>query len=214
MLIVPESVEIVVHHPGYEDVSLENFLERVGRLCYKSEGRIEEGSAGKFISKIRDNGHHAMLEHCVASARIVCNRGLTHELVRHRMASYAQESTRYCNYSKDKFGKMITVIMPPFKVASSELIWRRAMVAAEGYYFEMLGNGEPPEIARDVLPIGTKTEIWITCNLREWRHVFAMRCSPKAHPQIRKVMLEILRELCKSAPTVFGDLKERFLDGR
>lgn len=216
MRIEQSSIKVFFHYPmDMENDSIiqpEIFLERVGRTCYKSEDKITDKSASKFIAMLNDRGHTAMLEHCVASAHIVCNRGLTHELVRHRIASYAQESTRYCNYSKDQFEHTIGVIMPPFTTTDgrAELEWQQAMVDAEKHYFNLIGIGEPAQIARGVLPIDLKTEIWITTNLREWQHIFSLRCSNKAHPQIRWVFRSVLPIFAKTVPSMFTELNQKY----
>jgi len=223
MKIIKPSVEIYFHLPQQVDESgcmsglpfhPEAFLEQAGRLCYKSEDKITEDSASKFVTMLNKNRHHAMLEHCVASAKYVCDRGMTHELVRHRLASFAQESTRYCNYSKDKFDNAVGVIMPPFTTTDgrAETEWREAMMDAERHYLNMLEFGEPPQIARSVLPISLKTEIWITCNLREWMHVFNMRCAKTAHPQIRALMLETLKVFRVVVPAMFEPLAKTYIE--
>ena len=203
--------EIVFHIPeGYP--TIEAWLERAGRTCYKSEDLITEESAPKFVRMIRKRGHHAMLEHAVVSARIIGDRGLTHELVRHRLAAYAQESTRYCNYSKGKFGGEITVIRQPGLTEDQEIIWETAMRASEAAYLNLLEAGVKPDMARSVLPTGLKAEIVITANLREWMHVFNMRCDTPAHPIIRGCALEILKKLNKRLPSVYEEHAERFLN--
>jgi len=202
--------QITFHIPeGYD--SIEKWLEEVGRTCYKSENKITEDSAPKFIRMLRDRGHHAMIEHAVASARIIGDRGLTHELVRHRIASYAQESTRYCNYSKGKFGKEISVIIQPGLNDVQHDEWEKAMLDSEKHYFNLINFGVKPQIARSVLPIGLKAEIVITANLREWIWVFEMRCSEFAHPIIRKVSLEILDEFNKRLPSIYEKQAEKYL---
>lgn len=186
-------------------------IERVARTCYRSEDRIGEGSADKMVRSLRERGHHAMLEFCDALAVITADRGLTHELVRHRLASYAQESTRFCNYGRGKFGGEITVIRQPGLSGQAEEVWREAMKTAERHYLSLIGLGVQPQIARSVLPIGLKTEICIKANLREWRHIFMMRCSPAAHPIIRGVMLEVLSKMNLMIPAVYDDIAEKFL---
>lgn len=163
-------------------------LEQCGRVCYKSEDKITEGSAEKFVAGIIKRGHEAVLEHCSFTVKFICDRGVSHEIVRHRMASYCQESTRYCNYGKDKFGEEITVIKPCFwdentlceKVKMD--CWRIAMRDAEDAYFALLDEGCSPQEARSVLPNSLKTEVVMTANIREWRHFLKLRCSPAAHP--------------------------------
>lgn len=184
----------------------EESIEEAARLCYKSEDKICEGSAEKMINRLLNaepDPHKAMIEHGVASMHFITDRGVTHELVRHRLASYAQESTRYCNYSLDKFEKAISIIQPPCLTELGKQAWIRAVISAEQEYFNMLESGETPQIARSVLPNCLKTEIIITTNFTEWLHIFKLRRSVKAHPQIKEVMdiaFQILHEKC---PTVF-----------
>jgi thymidylate synthase (FAD) len=184
-------------------------IELAARTCYKSEDKISGDSHIKLVSKLIELNHSAMLEHAVLRVKFITNRGVTHELVRHRMASYAQESTRYCNYSKNKFGSEISVIKPVWTDEKPKLkkIWLKAMQNAEKSYMEMTENGALAQEARELLPIDTKTEIVVTANIREWRHIFALRCSKKAHPQIRKVMIDLREELKKKIPILFDDLK-------
>lgn len=163
-------------------------LEQCGRVCYKSEDKITEGSAEKFVAGIIKRGHEAVLEHCSFTVKFICDRGVSHEIVRHRMASYCQESTRYCNYGKGKFGEEITVIEPCFLEPGSRAYdyWRDACEGVEIRYFDMLAEGCTPQEARSVLPNSLKTEVVMTANIREWRHFLKLRCSPAAHPQMRE----------------------------
>ena len=158
-------------------------IEAAGRVCYKSEDQIKADSAAEFVEKIIGRGHEAVIEHASASFRIVTDRGITHEIVRHRLASYCQESTRYCNYAGERFGGEISVIMPPMLEVPSYAYsaWRRSCLAAEKAYFEMLELGCPPQIARSVLPTCLKTEIVMTANFREWRHFLRMRVANLSH---------------------------------
>jgi len=212
MKVVNPEIEVVFHTPEGFD-SFEQFIEYCGRTCYKSEDKITEESAPKFVRMLRDRGHHAMLEFGYATARISADRGLTHELVRHRLCSFAQESTRFCNYSKGKFGEEITVVeQPGIETEECQKIWHETMWYIEEAYLRLIDRGVKPEIARSVLPIGLKSEINIGCNLREWRHIFQMRCSKKAHPIIRGVMLEALRIFVDRIPAVYEDLAEKFLE--
>lgn len=194
-------------------------IERIGRVCYKSEDKITEdgSSAKKFVKMLIDAGHEAMIEHGCISVLFTTDRGVTHEMVRHRVASFAQESTRYCNYGKDKFGNEISVIdirpgieiegkMESSQIDSVVREWEDSMVDAEKHYMNMIKLGATPQIARSVLPNSTKTNITITANYREWRHYFKLRCATAAHPQIREVSIELLRELKKRIPVIFDDI--------
>lgn len=185
-------------------------IERYGRTCYKSEDKICHDSAQKFVRMIINSGHESVLEHEKVTVRVVCDRGVSHEIVRHRIASYSQESTRYCNYSKDKFGNEITVIEPIFFVAeesSSKLdVWLEAMIDIEKYYFKLIDLGATPQEARTVLPNSLKTEIVMTMNLREWRHFFKLRTSEAAHPQMLEIARPMLEEFKQKIPVVFDDI--------
>ena len=183
-------------------------IERCGRLCYKSEGRITEQSAREFVKMIIKSGHESVIEHFSVSFRLICDRGVSHEIVRHRIASYSQESTRYCNYSEDKFGSELTFISPSFWVADSTeyKIWVQHMEACETAYFKLIGTSARPEEARSVLPNSLKTEIIMTMNLRELRHFLHLRTSKKAHPQMREIALEMLDIVKSRIPVVFDDI--------
>ena len=183
-------------------------LERCGRVCYKSEDKITEGSAEKFIGMIHKSGHESVLEHEKLTVKFICDRGVTHEIVRHRIASYSQESTRYCNYSKDKFGNELTFIRPCFWADDSEeyAVWKQAMEEIEKTYVKLISLGAKPEEARSILPNSLKTEIVCTMNLREWRHFFRLRTAERAHPQIREISVALLDELKKRIPVIFDDI--------
>lgn len=198
--------------PSYEIKKLDEddilIIEEAGRCCYKSEKQIKEGSAEKLIQFLIDHGHESVLEHSRITVKFVVDRGVSHELVRHRLASYSQESTRYCNYGDDKFDHEITVIRPCFLDNSSGAFntWSRAMVAAEKAYFDMLEQGCTPQEARSVLPNSLKTEVYMTANFREWRHVLELRTAKAAHPQFREVMIPLLKELQTRIPALFYDI--------
>lgn len=198
-------------------------IEKIGRVCYKSEGKITEDgeSAKKFVKMLIDRGHEAMIEHSSMSVKFVVDRGVSHELVRHRIASFAQESTRYVNYSLDKFGNEINVIdifggikldnkMKNIDAQTINFIineWYQAMGDAEKHYMKMMELGATPQIARSVLPNSTKTEITITANYREWRNFFKLRVPSAAHPQMREVTIPLLKELKTRLPIIFDDIE-------
>jgi thymidylate synthase (FAD) len=190
-------------------------LERYGRTCYKSEDKITPDSSRKLITNILASGHESVIEHEKITVRIICDRGVSHEVVRHRIASYSQESTRYCNYSKGKFNNEITVIdvRPHLVNEESFDIWFNLMLACESAYNRLIELGNSPQIARDVLPNSLKTEIVITFNLREWRHFFRLRCSSKAHPQMREVTIPLFVEMKKRIPVIFDDLDILYCQG-
>jgi len=201
MRVVKQSVEMLWITP-----EAEKQIELAGRTCYKSEGKITEDSAYDFVTKMIKSGHHAMIEHGSASFRIITDRGITHEIVRHRLASYAQESTRYCNYNKDKFDNQCSFIKPPGMNEAESNTWVKACESAELAYQSMLYFGSSSQIARSVLSNCLKTEIVMTANFREWRHFITLRVDKTAHPQIRPIAAEIFEILMKFAPSIFEDL--------
>lgn len=187
-------------------------IEAAGRTCYKSEDRITSDSARKFIKALIKSGHEAMIEHVSMTVRFTVDRGVSHELVRHRLASFAQESTRYCNYSQDKFGSEITVIKPFFYEEHSEEynLWKAACENAEHKYIQLLNAGSTPQEARSVLPNSLKTEVVMTANFREWRHFFKLRAAGttgKPHPQMVEVALPLLKQCQAVMPELFGDIE-------
>lgn len=205
MKIIAPYHEIISKIDGAE--MLRN-IELCGRVCYKSEDRITDGSAEKFVGMILKSGHESVLEHEKITVRFVCDRGVTHEIVRHRIASYSQESTRYCNYSKDKFGGEITFIRPCFWAEDDEkfAMWKETMQSIEDSYVKLISLGAKPEEARSILPNSVKTEIMVTMNLREWRHFFKLRTAERAHPQIREIAIPLLNELKGLVPVIFDDI--------
>lgn len=207
MKIISPSVEILTPLDG---AAVLRHIEQCGRVCYKSEGKTTESSAPAFVANIIKRGHEAVLEHFDITVKFICDRGVSHEIVRHRMASYCQESTRYCNYSKGDFGGEITVIEPCFLVPGSGpyVSWRIAMRDAEDAYFMLLDAGCTPQEARAVLPNSLKTEVVMTANLREWRHFFKLRTAPAAHPQMREVAKMLLKQMREMVPVVFDDCGE------
>lgn len=188
---------------------LEENIEAAGRTCWKSDDKIEPGSAGPFIERIKGFKHESVLEHGAITVRFIVDRGVSHELVRHRMASFSQESTRYCNYSKDKHGSEVVFVEPLFWADNPVMrpVWVVACEAAEKYYLMLLKMGATPQEARSVLPNSLKTEVVMTANPREWRHVFRMRCDKAAHPQMREVMIPLWEEFSSRWPALFVDVE-------
>lgn len=183
---------VTLEAPFNEDDALRR-IEAAGRTCWKSENKITQDSAKRFVKALIKNRHDSVLEHVSVSFRIICDRGTSHEIVRSRLASYSMESTRYCLYND------FAVIEPPGldgdanESASSD--WAEAMFAAERAYFSLINRGYKPEIARSVLPMCLKTELVMTANIREWRHFLKLRLSKRAHPQIRQIAAEIKKQL-------------------
>lgn len=194
-------------------------VARMGRICYQSEGKTSDED---FVRRLIERGHESVLEHEKISVIVRCDRGISHELVRHRIASYSQESTRYCNYSREKFDSGVAYInlapgleRDPKCATLNELQqdlllseWLKACEDAERHYLRMLEIGASPQIARSVLNNSTKTQIGITMNLRAWRHFFTLRLSPAAHPQMRELAEKLLKTLRAAVPVVFDDFME------
>lgn len=206
MKIINASVELA------QEIDAEQIMkhiERAGRVCYKSEARISDTSAEKFIANIIKSGHESVIEHVSLTFKIICDRGITHEIVRHRLASYSQESSRYCNYSGDKFGNELTFIKPCFWNEDDEnyLLWKKTLEVIEQNYLALIKNGAKPQEARSILPNSLKTEIFMTANLREWRHFIKLRTSPRAHPQMREVAVKIYKILKEKLPVIFADIE-------
>ena len=202
MKIIQPSFEILDHN------NLLRVIELGGRVCYKSEDQIGLDSDIRLIEKLKSFKHESVFEHGVITVKFVCDRGVTHELVRHRTGvAYSQESTRYCNYGKDKFGNEITVIEPFFFPQNSlaRVAWQEACAAAEDAYIGMIDAGVRPQEARSVLPNSLKTEIQVTANVREWRHILRLRTDRQAHPQIRQIMVPLAHRLAQMWPVLFGE---------
>lgn len=213
MLMINAKTEILtnISEGGIEELKL---IELIGRTCYKSEDKIaEDGStAKKFVKQLINSGHEAMLEHSLLTVKFTVDRGITHELVRHRLFSFAQESTRYCNYSKDKFGKQITFIVPYYLSFENLYEWKKACIEAEEAYFKLLEEGCTPQEARAVLPNSTKSDIIVSGNYRQWRHFFNLRAAEvtgKVHPQMKEVTIPLLEEVHNRIPIVFDDIWEK-----
>lgn len=211
--------------PSYEilhvDTGAIRLLELAGRTCYKSEDRIQDGTAEPFVKRIvQDYKHESVIEHASITVKFIVDRGVTHELVRHRLCSFSQESTRYCNYGK---AGHVTFVIPPWVsvndgdydnenaddvlgLSATDSRWFRAMLNAETWYLRQLESGWSPQQARSVLPNSLKTEIVTTANFREWRHILTLRTAKPAHPQMREIMVPLLADLSNRLPVIFGDI--------
>lgn len=204
-------------------ITTSHFLEEIGRVCYKSEDKITPESSSRFINTIMSKGHLSVIEHSLATVRFVIDRGVSHELVRHRLCAFSQESTRYCDY---KGG--VEFIIPPWvftepgEYSSEELkeimadidinsefypqaLWLLTMDISESVYKSLRSEGWSPQQARSVLPNSLKTEIVVSANYREWLHIFSLRCSKSAHPQMREVMIPLAEEFAEAVPEIFGE---------
>lgn len=187
-------------------------IEKCGRTAYKSEDKITKDSARKFAAMIISRKHESVLEHHLITVRVICDRGITHEIVRHRVASYTQESTRYCNYAKGKFDNELTFIKPNFWNIENRTdktkfeIWKESLADAEKNYMKLIESGATPQEARSVLPNSLKSEIVVTMNLRSWRNFFVLRTDKSAHPQMIQIAQMIKSEFQKNIPIIFDDL--------
>lgn len=191
----------LVNYKYKDPMDLLQDIERIGRVCYKSEHRITSSSAAPFVRNIIARGHESVLEHISITVRFVTDRAIANELVRHRIAAYSQESTRYCNY-KNK----IEFIYPK-NVSDKQLqLIMEACACAATTYQELIADGATPEVARDVLPLCTKTELIATYNLREWRHILRLRTDKAAHPKMRELMQTLLQFFQGLVPIIFDDI--------
>lgn len=209
MKVIQASYEILTDLS--DPIKILKDIERAGRVCYKSESNITDDSCITFCKNILNRGHEAVIEHSQLSVKFIVDRAIANELVRHRLASYCQESSRYCNYSKDKFYNEIKVIEPEEllpRYSADYNIWWMSCKNAEESYMTMISNGVKPEIARSVLPLSTATEIIMTANIREWRNVLKLRSSHnmRAHPQMRLICDHLLSELKSKIPVLFDDI--------
>ena len=216
------SPEFEILTPISEGAKLElQHIEKIGRECYQSMSRFQDdgSSAPRFIKSLIKRGHESVLEHSTLCIRFYVDRGITHEIVRHRLASFTQESTRYCNYSDEKFDDVVKMIdiagglteeghATGVEVLNILNIWEIAMENASKSYFDMLAAGATPQIARSVLPNSTRASLTVTANYREWRHFFKLRNDPAAHPQMREIVRPLLSELKARIPVIFDDIED------
>ncbi len=212
MLIIEPSFYVI--DTGIRSSTLRR-IEEAGRTCYKSEDKITDDSADQFIRRLIKSGHESVLEHENLSVRFIVDRGVSHELVRHRLCAFSQESTRYVDYNK----RGLTFIKPPWVYVQAGMYdehimsfnneWLMAMAeAAKSYHRLIAFYNWSPQQARAVLPNSLKTELVMTANLREWRHVLRLRASKAAHPQMQEVMRPLLTYMNNHLPAVFEDIVE------
>ena len=204
--IVPDAIEILT---PIDAPSILKHLELCIRNCYKSEDKIEPGSAEKMIQKIIELKHEAMLEHFAITVRLITDIGVYKDLTRHRIASFAIESTRYCNYSKGKFGSEITVMEPPELIPGTEAYqtWFKCMQDIETAYNTLAAQGYKADVCRMLLPHSTRASVIMTANLREWRHIFKLRTAKAAHPTVQRVMKKLLASFKEQLPIIFDDIE-------
>jgi thymidylate synthase (FAD) len=206
VILVDPSVEIITPINGEEIIK---HIERCGKVCYKSEDTIKDGSCNTFVKKILESEHESVVEHFSVTVRFTCSRACSHQLVRHRIASYSQESQRYVNYSRGKFGNQITFIKPldfDSMTIEQQFKYKIALEDSERSYMSLVSLGLKPQQARGVLPNDTKTEVIVTMNLRSWRHFFKLRTDKHAQLEIRTLASNLLNEFKANIPVVFEDL--------
>jgi thymidylate synthase (FAD) len=199
MKIVSPSIEFIWITPNPLQI-----IEKCGRIAYKSEDKITENSAESFVKTLLQYGHESVIEHASMSYKVICDRGVSHEIVRHRLFSYTQESTRYCNYGSSD----MQFIEPPFQPVNTKHVktnFLNVLQKIEDHYKYLISIGEKPQISRAMLPNCLKTEIAITGNFREWRHFFKMRTSKSAHPQMQEIANMILHDAMKRVPVIFNE---------
>jgi thymidylate synthase (FAD) len=216
MRIIEPSTKILIAPSTME---VEANLEYIGRTAYQSDPK---GNLGDLLTKILKRNHLSVIEHASITVEVICDRGVSHEIVRHRLAAYTQESTRFCNYSKENFGGHITfikpcflpdiplgefssnVVMDPFHLSRRGYAWWSAMIRAEESYFAMLKDGSTAQEARSVLPNSLKTSLVMTMNLREWKHFFSLRTASDAHPQMKEIMIPLFQQFKDRYPIIFN----------
>ncbi|SRR6056297_486615 len=190
-------------------------IAKAARTCTKSssenKGLVDDT---ELILKCIERGHESVLEHVSVTAHIICDRGVSHELVRHRLAGFSQESTRWCNYGQYRFGgfnRELTFIKPAtmYKGTTEYFMWKRLMENIEDYYMEYMRMSVSPQSARSILPNSLKTELYMTANLREWRHILKVRTAKDAHPDMRAVMKSLLFRMSLFYEHVFLDINEK-----
>lgn len=232
MKLIKQSFEILTEKSDFARMLTD--IEKAGRTCYKSEDKMTDETNVNFVKALIKSGHESVIEHRSFTVKFICDRGVSHEIVRHRLASFSQESTRYCNYSKDKFDNQLTFIIPcwtnipetnvddhedlhlwlagefeDYTPTQEEGIWLTAMLDSELSYSWLITTAcknWQPQQARSVLPNSLKTEIVVTANLREWRTIFKQRTAKVAHPQMRELMCPLLDEMKQLLPVVFDDI--------
>ena len=197
-------------------------IERACRTCYRSENLITEDSYKKLLKNCINRGHESILEHEKITVRMICDIGVYKDLTRHRFGSFSIESTRYCNYGKDKFDNEIKFIKPVFYTPGAiedyddpidknnclkTQYWQRTMQEIENAYMDMTNIvGATPDEMRMILPHSTAAEVTMTCNIREWRHILGLRCSKMVHPEIRQILIPLLLKFKQDMPELFNNI--------
>ena len=183
-------------------------IERACRTCYRSEGKISENSYKTLLTNCITRGHESVLEHEKVTVRIYSDIGSYKDLTRHRHASFSVESTRYCSYDKDKFGNEISFINPIYMEDKDVYkTWENTMKEIENGYKKMKELGATTDMCREILPHSTAAEYTMTANIREWKHILALRTTKHVHPSIRQVLIPLLKYFKEEMPEIFGDIE-------
>lgn len=193
-------------------------LERACRTCYRSEDKITEESYKTLLKNCINRGHESILEHEKITIRMICDIGVYKDLTRHRHASFSIESTRYCNYGKDKFENQIKFIEPVNIEKNTKLYeeWKTSCEEIEKHYIKMVELGATPDQMRMILPHSTAALVTMTANIREWKHIFSLRCTKHAHSAVEQVMIPLLLHFKQSMPEIFENIEydEEFAKNR
>ena len=209
MKIIQQSAEIV-NKPDYQIML--STVEQAIRNCYQSQSAIKDGSAEKIITSCIGWNHNSVLEFADITVKLIADRALLSQISRQRLASLAVESMRYCNYSKDRFNHEIKVIMPENLTVDAYNTWEQSVKQSEENYFKMIDEYKvSAEVARSILPHCTATTIFMKANIREWRHIFTIRCDSNAQKDIRMLMTDLLDQFYTNYPVFFSDLYEKYV---
>lgn len=204
MKIIKPLIEV----EDYDGIRIMKNIERACRTCYRSEGMITDDSYKRLLTNCLNRGHESVLEHEKITVRMTCDIGVYKDLTRHRFGSFSIESTRYCNYGKDKFDNEIKFI-DPCNMDKKELFneWYSACTEIEQRYLKMAELGATPDQMRMILPHSTAAQVTMTCNIREWRHILDLRTKKMTHPAIRQILIPLLLKFKKDMPELFSDIE-------
>ena len=205
MKLIKPRFEIIGEHDWYDILK---HIEKIGRTCYQSHNSLcDFARTINFVDSLIKRGHESILEFYDIEVRFICDRAIANQIVRQRICSFVQSSTRYCNYSKDKFGGEITCIDKGyFTDYKHKTEWINTLRTCEEQYLKMIEQGYSPERARDVLPLTTATELVVKTNLREWRHILKLRTAKECHPDLLDLTVPLLKELKELIPIIFDDI--------
>lgn len=202
-------VEPLIEVEKYDGIKIMKRLEKASRTCYRSEDIINEESYKKLLRNCINRGHESILEHEKITIRMICDIGVYKDLTRHRFGSFSIESTRYCNYEKDKFSNELKMIKPVNMSEESDIYncWLKTVKDIENSYMEMARFGALPDQLRMILPHSTAAVVTMTANIREWRHILSLRCSKMAHPAIQQLLIPLLLKFKTDMPELFDSIE-------